>query len=169
MNWAVKAQISPQYLCWVYLYDDVPQLWFLPSEENRIFLVEVVPEYIRCQYNSGVKRPPKAGHVTDVITERGEFYIISRDNWMEKVKIAPDEGGRITDFHLSANLVYILMEHGGLFISEFSPKRNYLRGLGLLENLSQTSQCLTVDKNILYILGTKKICAPHAAELETRN
>ncbi len=169
VNWVVKAQMSSQYLCWVYLYDDVPQLWFLPSEGNRIFLVEVVPEYIRCQYNSGVKRPPKAGHVTDVITERGEFYIISRDNWMEKVKIAPDEGGRITDFQLSANFVYILMEHGGLFISEFSPKINYLRGLGLLENLSQTSQCLTVDKNILYILGTKKICAPHAAELETRH
>ena len=168
-NWVVKTQMSSQYLCWLYLRDDSLQLWFLPSDGNRVYAVDVAPEYIRCQYNSGVKRPPKPGHVTDVITERGEFYLISRDNWMEKVRIDPNEGGRITDFQLSANLVYILMEHGGLFIAELSPANTFLRGLGLLENLSQTSQCLTVDKNILYILGTKKICAPHAAGLESRH
>ena len=165
----VKAQISPQLLCWMFRDDNAARLWFFPSEGNRIYPVDVAPEYIRCQYNSGVKRPPKAGHVTDVIRERGEFYLISRDNWMEKVQIDSGEGGRITDFQLSENLVYILMEDGGLFIAEISPTRSFLRGVALLEILSQPSQCLTVDKNLLYILGTKRICTPHAAAMETPN
>ena len=88
---------------------------------------------------------------------------------MEKVQFDSGEGGRITDFQLSENLVYFLMEHGALFIAALYPASNNLRGLALLENVSQPSQCLTVDKNLLYILGTKRIRAPHAAELETPN
>ena len=164
----VKAQMSPQLLCWLFRDDNDARLWYLPSERDRIYLIDVVPEYIRCQYNSGVKRRPKAGHVTDAIRDEwsGEIYLISQDNWIERVKFDPDEGGRITDFQLSANLVYILMEHGGLFIAELYPASNTLRGLALLENVSQSSQCLTVDKNLLYILSVKGRCSSNQPELE---
>lgn len=164
----VKAQMSPQLLCWLFRDDNAVRLWYLPSERDRIYLIDIVPEYIRCQYNSGVKRPPKTGHVTDAIRDEwsGEIYLISHDNWIERVKFDLDEGGRITDFQLSANLVYILMEHGGLFIAALYPASNTLRGLALLENVFQPSLCLTANKNLLYILSAKGRCSSKQPELE---
>ena len=153
----IKAQISPQYLCWVHLYDDDPQLWFLPRRGNRIYPLDVAPAYIKHQYNSGMKRRPKAGNVTDVIRgsmDKGTFHLISQDNWMKTVKISRDEGSRVADFQLSGDLVYILRQGGILFVAELSTTEG-LNGVGLIENLAQPSQCLTLDQNFLYILGSK--------------
>ena len=73
---------------------------------------------------------------------------------MKTVKIDRNEGGRIADFQLSENLVYILRQGGILFVAELSTTEG-LKGLGLLENLAQPSQSLTLDGNFLYILGAK--------------
>ena len=155
-NWVVKAQMSSQYFCWVYLHDDIPRIWFLPSDGNRIYPLDVIPEYIKYQYNSGTKKRPGGGDVTDVIKGAEDtLYIISQDKWVKTVKIDRSEEGRITDFQLSENLVYILREHGGLFIAKLSPTRNSLKGMALIENLSHPSQCLTADKTLLYILGNE--------------
>ena len=156
-GFGVKAQMTPQFLCWAHLYDDDPQLWLLPPNTSRIFPLDIAPAHIKHQYNLGMKKPPEAGNVTDVIRgprDKDSFHLISQDNWMKTVKIDRDEGGRISDFQLSGNLIYLLREGGVLFIAELSTTEG-LRGLGLLENLSQPSQCLTLDENFLYILGSK--------------
>ena len=154
---SVKAQITPQFLCWMHRYDNDPQLWFLPQKGNRIYPLDIAPAYIKHQYNSGIKERPKAGNVTHVIRgsrDKDTFYLISQDNWMKTVKIDRNEGGRIADFQLSENLVYILRQGGILFVAELSTAED-LEGLGLLENLFQPSQSLTLDGNFLYILGAK--------------
>ena len=77
-NWVVKAQMSPQYLCWVYLRNDDPQLWFFTVGRKIGFMgLMLFQNIFGASIIRGVKRPPKAGHVTDVIRERGEFYLIS--------------------------------------------------------------------------------------------
>ena len=119
----VKAQLSPQYLCWAHLYDDDPQLWLLAPKGPRIYPLDIAPAYIKYQFNSGMKELPKAGEVTDVIRgskHKDTFHLISQDNWMKTVKINRNEGGRIADFQLWANLIYILREGGVLFVAELS-------------------------------------------------
>ena len=156
-GFTIKAQMTPQFLCWAHLYDDDPQLWFLPRKGNRIYPLDVAPVYIKHQYNSGIKKLPKAGKVTDVIRlqkHKDTFYLVSQDNWMKTVKINRDEGSRIADFLLSGDLVYILRQGGILFVAELSTTEG-LNGVGLIENLAQPSQCLTLDQNFLYILGSK--------------
>ncbi len=153
----VKAQLSPQYLCWAHLYDDDPQLWLLAPKGPRIYPLDIAPAYIKYQFNSGMKELPKAGNVTDVIRgsmDKDTFHLISQDNWMKTVKINRNEGERIADFQLWANLIYILREGGVLFVAELSAAKD-LKGVGLLENLAQPSQCLSLDGNFLYILGSK--------------
>lgn len=152
----VKAQMTPQILCWTHLYEDDPQLWLLAPKAPRIFPLDIAPAYIKHQYNSGIIERPKAGNVTGVIRARDKdtFYLISQDSWMETVKINRNEGGRISDFQLSGNLIYILREGGVLFIAELSTTEG-LKGLGLIENLPQPAQCLTLDGDFLYILGAK--------------
>ena len=73
---------------------------------------------------------------------------------MKTVKISRDEGSRVADFQLSGDLVYILRQGGILFVAELSTTEG-LNGVGLIENLAQPSQCLTLDQNFLYILGSK--------------
>ena len=149
----VKAQISPQYLCWVHLHDDAPQLWVLLSKGNRIYPLDIIPAYIKYQYNSGIKKRPKPGDVTDVIkVNRFTLYVISQDKWMKTVKMDQGEWGRATNFQLSADRIYILRENGVLFIAVLSTTEG-LNGLGFLENLSQSWQHLTVDKNFVYLLS----------------
>ena len=153
----VKAQLSPQYLCWAHLYDDDPQLWLLAPKGPRIYPLDIAPAYIKYQFNSGMKELPKTGEVTDVIRgskHKDTFHLISQDNWMKTVKIDRNEGGRIADFQLAGNMIYILREGGVLFIAELSTTEG-LNGVGLIENLAQPSQCLTLDQNFLYILGSK--------------
>ena len=153
----VKAQLSPQYLCWAHLYDDDPQLWLLAPKGPRISPLDIAPAYIKYQFNSGMKELPKAGEVTDVIRgskHKDTFHLISQDNWMKTVKISRDEGSRVADFQLSGDLVYILRQGGILFVAELSTTEG-LNGVGLIENLAQPSQCLTLDQNFLYILGSK--------------
>ena len=153
---SVKAQMTSQFLCWTHLYEDDPQLWLLAPKAPRIFPLDIAPAYIKHQYNSGIIERPKAGNVTGVIRARDKdtFYLISQDSWMETVKINRNEGGRISDFQLSGNLIYILREGGVLFIAELSTTEG-LKGLGLIENLPQPAQCLTLDGNYLYVLGSK--------------
>ena len=156
---SVKARMTSQLLCWAHLYDDDPQLWLLSPKTSRIFPLDIAPAHIKHQYNSGMKKPPKAGNVTDVIRgsrDKDTFHLISQDNWMKTVKIDRNGGGRISDFQLSGNMIYILREGGVLFIAELSTTEG-LTGLGLLENLSQPSQCLTVDGNFLYTLGSNTL------------
>ena len=156
---SVKARMTPQFLCWTHLFEDDPQLWLLAPKAPRIFPLDIAPAYIKHQYNSGIIERPKAGNVTGVIRARDKdtFYLISQDSWMETVKINRNEGGRISDFQLSGNLIYILREGGVLFIAELSTTEG-LKGIGLLQNLSQPSQCLALDRNFLYILGSKSSC-----------
>ena len=71
---------------------------------------------------------------------------------MKQVKIDRGEAEPIADFQLSADRIYILRENGVLFIAELSTTEG-LNGLGFLENLSQPSQHLTMDKNFLYLLS----------------
>jgi len=157
-NWTVKVRISPQYLSWVYLYDDCPQLWLLPSKENRIYPLDIIPAYTKQLYTSRKYREEK--EIVDVI--RGEpedektLYLIFETDWKE-VKIDQREGGRVTDFQLSADLVYILREHGALLIAKIVPAGDGLKleGIALLENLSQPSQTFALNENFLYILGQK--------------
>jgi len=153
---SVKAQMTPQFLCWTHLYEDDPQLWLLAPKAPSIFPLDIAPAYTKHQYNSGIIERPKAGNVTGVIRARDKdtFYLISQDSWMETVKINRNEGGRVSDFQLSGNLIYILREGGVLFIAELSTTEG-LKGLGLIENLPQPAQCLTLDGDFLYILGAK--------------
>ena len=156
-GFSVKARMTPRFLCWTHLYEDDPQLWLLAPKTTSIFPLDIAPAHIKLQYNSGMKKPPQAGNVTDVIRgsrDQDTFHLISQDNWMKTVKIDRDEGGRISDFQLSGSLIYLLREGGVLFIAELSTTEG-LKGLGLLKNLSQPSQCLTLDENYLYILGSK--------------
>lgn len=156
-NWRVRVRTTPQYICWVYRYDDYPQLWFLPWQENHIYPLDVIPAYTKYLYSS--RRHPGDEDITDAI--RGEWpdentlYLIFETDW-KTVKINQSEGGRVTDFQLSTDLAYILREHGVLFVAELSTKdRLELKGMALLENLPQSSQTLTLDKNFLYVLGKK--------------
>ena len=153
---SVKTQMTQQFLCWTHLHEDDPQLWMLAPKASRIFPLDIAPAYIKHQYNSGIIERPKAGNVTGVIRARDKdtFYLISQDSWMETVKINRNEGGRISDFQLSGNLIYILREGGVLFTAELSTTEG-LRGLSLIENLPQPAQCLTLVGNFLYILGAK--------------
>ena len=149
----VKAHISPQYLCWVSPSDDYRHLWFLPSKGDVIYHLDVIPAYIKHQYNSGIKKRPKQGDVTDVIkVNRDTLYLISQDKWMKQVKIDRGQVAPIADFQISAGRIHILRENGGLFIAELSTTEG-LNGVGILENLSQPSQHLTVDKNFVYLLS----------------
>ncbi len=156
-NWRVRVVTTPQYICWVYRYDDYSQLWFLPWQENHIYSLDVIPAYTKYLYSSG--RHPGGEDITDVI--RGEWedentlYLIFETDW-KTTKINQSEGGRVTDFQLSTDLAYILREHGVLFIAKLSTTdRLELKGMALLENLPQSSQTLTLDKNFLYVLGEK--------------
>ena len=154
-SWTVKVNMSPQCISWVYLHDDDPQLCFLPSSENRIYPFDVALTYTKFLYTSG--KHPEAEEITHVIEGQANedtLYLISQDNWMKTVKINRDEGSRIADFQLSGNLIYILRQDGVLFVAELSAAKD-LKGLGTLENLSQPAQCLTLDENYLYILGSK--------------
>ncbi|MDE0503823.1 MAG: hypothetical protein OXI86_07065 [Candidatus Poribacteria bacterium] len=158
-GFSVKARMTPRFLCWTHLYEDDPQLWLLAPKTTSIFPLDIAPAHIKLQYNSGMKKPPQAGNVTDVIRgsrDQDTFHLISQDNWMKTVTIDRDEGGRISDFQLSGNLIYILREGGVLFIAELSTTEG-LKGLGLIENLPQPAQCLTVDGNFLYILGSNTL------------
>ena len=154
---SVKARITPQFLCWTHLYDDDPQLWLLTPKAPRIYPLDIAPARIKHQYNSGMKTSTKTGKVTDVIRgqrHKNTFHLVSQDNWMKTVKIDRNEGGRIADFQLAGNMICILREGGVLFIAELSTTEG-LTGLGLLENLSQPAQCLTLAQNFLYILSSK--------------
>lgn len=156
-NWPIKVRMSPQYISWVYLYDDYPQLWFLSSKENRIYPLDIIPAYTKQLYTSGKYRGED--DLMDVI--RGEpgdentLYLIFETDW-KATKINQSEGGCVTDFQLSTDLAYILREHGVLFIAELRTKDKLeLEGMALLENLPQSSQTLTLDRNFLYVLGKK--------------
>ena len=154
-SWTVKVNMSPQYISWVYLHDDDPQLWMLPSNEIRIYPFDVALTHTKFLYTSG--KHPEAEEITHVIegqANEDELYLISQDNWMKTVKINRDEGSRIADFQLSGNLIYILKQDGVLFVAELSAAKD-LKGLGILENLSQPSQCLTLHQNFIYALGAK--------------
>ena len=154
---SVKARITPRFLCWTHLYDDDPQLWLLSPTAPRIYPLDIAPARIKHQYNSGMKTSTKTGKVTDVIRgqrHKNTFHLVSQDNWMKTVKIDRNEGGRIADFQLAGNMICILREGGVLFIAELSTTEG-LTGIGLLENLSQPAQCLTLAQNFLYILSSK--------------
>ena len=154
-SWMVKVHMSPQCISWVYLHDDDPQLCFLPSSENRIYPFDVALTYTKFLYTSG--KHPEAEEITHVIEGQANedmLYLISQDNWMKTVKVNRGEEGRVTDFQLSGNLVYILKQDGVLFVAELSAAKD-LKGLGILENLSQPSQCLTLHQNFIYALGAK--------------
>ena len=153
--WTVRVHMSPQYISWVYLHQDDPQFWFLPSGESRIYSMDVALAYTKYRYTSG--KHPDAEEITHVIEGQANedtLYLISQDNWMKTVKINRDEGSRISDFQLSGNLIYILRQDGVLFVAELSAAKD-LKGLCTLENLSQPAQCLTLDQNFIYILSSK--------------
>ena len=71
---------------------------------------------------------------------------------MKQVKIDQNEAVPIVDFQISAGRIYILRVNGVLFIAELSTTEG-LNGVGLLENLSQPSQHLTIYKNFVYLLS----------------
>lgn len=155
-SWTVKVNMSPQYISWVYLHDDDPQLlWMLPSNENRIYPFDVALTYTKFLYTSG--KHPEAEEITHVIegeAREDTLYLISQDNWMKTVEINRGKESRVADFLLAGNLVYILRKDGTLFVAEISTTEG-LKGIGLIENLSRPSQCLALDRNFLYILGSK--------------
>lgn len=154
-SWAVRVHMSPQHISWVYLHRDDPQLWFLPSEESRIYSMDVALAYTKYLYTSG--KHPETEEITHAIegeAHEDRLYLISQDNWMKTVEINRGEESRVTDFLLAGNLVYILRKDGTLFATKISTTEG-LTGLGLLENLSRPSQCLTLDENHLYVLGSK--------------
>ncbi len=157
-SWAVKVHMSPQYISWVHLHQDDPQLCFLPSKESRIYSMDVALAYTKYLYTSG--KHPETEEITHVIEGQANedtLYLVSQDNWMKTVEINRGKESRVADFLLAGNLVYILRKDGTLFVAELSTTED-LKGIGLLENLSQPSQCLTLDGNFLYILGSKSSC-----------
>ena len=117
--------------------------------------MDVALAYTKYLYTSG--KHPDAEEITYVIggeAHEDRLYLISQDNWIETVEINRGEASRVTDFQLSGNLVYILKQDGVLFVAELSAAKD-LKGLGILENLSQPSQCLTLHQNFIYALGAK--------------